>query len=98
MKYDVKFSCGHTETIELFGNTKDREDRIKYFEERGVCSECYKEMKHIEEEIKAEKEGLIKKEMTYREYKLNYSECKTVKGSYDGIKKTIIVYIKKDAE
>lgn len=43
MKYDVKFSCGHTETIELFGKTKDREDRIKYFEERGVCSECYRE-------------------------------------------------------
>lgn len=98
MKYDVKFSCGHTETVELFGKIEERKRRIKYYEEEGVCSECYKEMKRIEQDLEAEKKGLIKKEMPYREYKLNFSDCKTVKGSYDGIKKTIIVYIKKDAE
>ena len=98
MKYNVKFSCGHTEEIELFGKVRDREERIKYFEERGVCSACYREMKRIEEEVRAEKEGLVKKEMPYREYKLHHSDCKTVRGSYDGIKKTIVVYVKKDPE
>ena len=28
MKYEVKMSCGHTETIQLFGKTADRERRI----------------------------------------------------------------------
>ena len=40
-KYDVKFSCGHTETISLIGPVAERERKIKYFEEYGVCSECY---------------------------------------------------------
>ena len=25
MKYDVTFSCGHTETVEIYGKTEDRE-------------------------------------------------------------------------
>jgi len=41
-KYDVKFSCGHEETVELFGKSADRERKIAYFEKHGVCSECYK--------------------------------------------------------
>ena len=41
-KYDVKFSCGHEGTVELFGKSADRERKIAYFEKHGVCSECYK--------------------------------------------------------
>jgi hypothetical protein len=47
-KYNVTFSCGHTETKELFGKHTDRERKIKWFEEEGLCSECYK--KHMQEE------------------------------------------------
>lgn len=50
MKYDIKFSCGHEETIELFGNGKERERKIAYYEEYGVCSECYR--KHLEDVAK----------------------------------------------
>lgn len=42
MKYDVTFSCGHTETVELFGKSADRERRIEWYKEHGVCTECYK--------------------------------------------------------
>lgn len=49
-KYDVKFSCGHTETISLIGPAAERERKIKYFEEYGVCSECYKKQKESERE------------------------------------------------
>lgn len=41
-KYDVTFSCGHTETIELLGKEKNRRSKIEFFEEKGLCSECYK--------------------------------------------------------
>lgn len=41
-KYDVKFSCGHTERKELFGAEKDRQSKIEYWERSGICSECYK--------------------------------------------------------
>lgn len=40
MKYDVKFSCGHTCTVELFGKTSDRERKIKWYEECAVCPIC----------------------------------------------------------
>lgn len=43
MKYEVTFSCGHTGTVQLYGKGDERERKIRYFEEYGVCSECYKE-------------------------------------------------------
>lgn len=42
-KYTVKFSCGHTEEIQLFGAYKDRTRKIEYFEQHGKCSHCYRE-------------------------------------------------------
>jgi len=41
-KYDVTFSCGHEETIELFGKGSERERKIAWFEKYGLCSCCYK--------------------------------------------------------
>ena len=40
-QYSVTFSCGHTETIHLYGKEKERYRRIEYFEEHGICSACY---------------------------------------------------------
>ena len=88
-KYDVKFSCGHTHTVELFGPTADRERKIKYLEECGICPECKEAEKAADcEEV----------EMHYSEYKKNYSDCKTKANSYDKKTKTIIVYVPKKAE
>lgn len=42
-KYDVKFSCGHEETIVLFGKETERKRKIEWFERNGICSKCYKE-------------------------------------------------------
>lgn len=41
-KYDVKFSCGHVETIQLYGKEADRQRRIAWLAEHGECSSCYK--------------------------------------------------------
>lgn len=42
MKYTVNFSCGHTETVTLFGKVSERESKISYYETKGVCSACYR--------------------------------------------------------
>ena len=54
-KYTILMSCGHEDTIELFGKTADRERKIEYFKSSGLCKECYK--KQMQE--KEEAEGLI---------------------------------------
>lgn len=88
MKITVKCSCGHTEQITVFGSNAERERKIKYLETSGVCSTCYKEQKEIEKAI-----GTEEKEMSYKEYKTNYADCKTKAGSYNGTTKTIVVYV-----
>ena len=40
-QYSVTFSCGHTETMHLFGKEKARYSRIEYLEKHGLCSACY---------------------------------------------------------
>lgn len=92
MKYDVRFSCGHTHTVELFGKFAGRERKIKWYEEFGVCPDCYAEQKRIEMAVAAEKQGLECVEMLYRDYKRDYSDCKAVPGSYNGESKTIKVW------
>lgn len=55
-KYNVNFSCGHTEEIQLGGKLDDRYKKIAYFEENGLCYKCYKEK--IKKEIEKKSEGL----------------------------------------
>lgn len=47
-KYTVLMSCGHEDTVELFGKSADRERKIEYFKANGLCKECYK--KQMEEQ------------------------------------------------
>lgn len=54
-KYSVLMSCGHVQTVQLFGKEADRRRKIAYFEESGLCNECYKEAM----EAAAKAEGLI---------------------------------------
>lgn len=54
-KYTITMSCGHEDTIELFGKEIDRQRKLGYFKESGLCKECYK--KQMYEKAKAE--GLI---------------------------------------
>lgn len=93
MKYDVTFSCGHTEEVQIYGKTEERERKIKYYGKSGLCSECYK--KKMNEENAENCEEVV---MSYREYKENYSDCKTKSGSYDKAEKTIVVYVPKQEE
>ena len=52
-KYDVVFSCGHEERIELFGKGTERERKIAWFEKYGLCSTCYKEQQQAKAEARA---------------------------------------------
>ena len=61
-KYDVRFSCGHTERKELFGAEKDRQSKIAYWEKSGVCSECYRKEKEQEAVRFAQENALPKLE------------------------------------
>lgn len=88
MKYYVTFSCGHSDNVELFGKTADRERKIDYYKNYGVCPECYREQKAIENSI-----GCEERTMSYREYKTSFADCKAKPGSYDGKAKTIVVYV-----
>lgn len=42
MKDYVTYSYGHTGEVQLFGSNKDRERKIKWYEESALCPECYK--------------------------------------------------------
>lgn len=91
MKYIVKFSCGHEEEIQVYGSREERERKVKYFEECGLCHDCYV----------AEKKGKLgvetkEVEMFYGDYKRDYNDCTTKAGSYDKKSKTIIVNVPVD--
>lgn len=42
MKYTIQMGCGHEDTVELFGKDADRQKKIEYFKEKGLCKSCYR--------------------------------------------------------
>ncbi|MFE0776888.1 hypothetical protein [Streptomyces sp. NPDC058861] len=65
-RYQISRSCGHLETIELFGNRRERDRRAKWEEDQErLCRECWQEERNREREEEhqaaaeaAEREGL----------------------------------------
>lgn len=39
-KYDVTYSCGHSAVIQLFGPERDRQRRLEWYRNNGVCADC----------------------------------------------------------
>lgn len=72
MKYDVKFSCGHTHTVEIFGSGKDRERKIEWYENEGLCPDCYKTQQQAIRQAEKEKEEA--------ELKENFSSLPEIQG------------------
>ena len=64
-KYDVKFNCGHTQTVELFGKEKERWKKIDWLQENSVCSDCYKQQQ--KEQLEKFEENLPKLEGTAKQ-------------------------------
>ena len=63
-KYTVNYNCGHTGTVELFGKTKIRYEKIEWMERNQICPDCYQAAKDAERaaqnKIAAEKnQGLV---------------------------------------
>lgn len=51
-KYNITYSCGHEGCTELFGKVTERERKIKWYETKGLCPECYKQyMRDIEKDM-----------------------------------------------
>ena len=87
-KYDVTYACGHEGVEDITGTNVngEREKKVKWIEENRVCYDCY---------IAEQMADYDEVEMHYGEYKENYPNCKTKKGSYNKSDKTIIVYVPK---
>ncbi len=47
-KYEVTFSCGHLQEVELFGKHKERDRKVEWYQSTGVCSACFKAQKDAE--------------------------------------------------
>ena len=58
--YDVDYSCGHTQEIELFGKTSARYEKIEWME-RGLCPDCYRAKKQEEREQENERAAKLSK-------------------------------------
>ncbi len=70
-KYDITYSCGHKGEITLLGKTSERERKIAWYENTGLCPEC-KKIETIKLTDKLEKElnlptieGVSEKQIDY---------------------------------
>ena len=50
--YTIIMSCGHEGTVSLYGKYSERQRKIEYFQNKGLCKQCYK--KKMEEEMMTE--------------------------------------------
>ncbi len=57
MKYEIKYACGHTGTVQLFGKTADRERKMKWLETQS-CPAC----EHAEIEKRRAEEAAVAKD------------------------------------
>lgn len=48
MKHTIIMSCGHEDTVELFGKDSAKKAKLEYFKKQGLCKACYK--KKMDEE------------------------------------------------
>lgn len=60
-KYEINHTCGHTETVQLFGKCSERERKIEWME-RQECPECRR--KHEAEKAAKITEGMELPELT----------------------------------
>jgi len=60
-KYYVTFSCGHDGEVRLFGPHRERQRKLEWFEQSGLCPDCYKAHKQAEEDrLQAEEEKRLR--------------------------------------
>lgn len=59
---DVEMACGHKETITVFGCAEERQARIHYLENNGICQECLEKIReetYKKAALKASEHGWI---------------------------------------
>lgn len=84
--YVVTYKCGHQCPVELNGEKKKNESRMKWMSEHMLCPDCYREKLRDMHDVSRIK---------YRDYKYEVEHgnaLKTVPWTYDPVTKTIEVY------
>lgn len=57
-KYDVNYSCGHSGVVDLVGKVSEREHKIEWMEQSGLCPDCYKKQQEAKAVATSNKLGL----------------------------------------
>lgn len=47
-KYDVTYSCGHSEEVQLVGPMQKRETKLNWYRTEAVCPACYRAQRQAE--------------------------------------------------
>ena len=48
-KYKIRYSCGHGEhTVEVFGSSRERKEKLDWYEKNFTCPSCWKAAKQTE--------------------------------------------------
>lgn len=55
-KYYPTFSCGHEHEVVLFGPQKDRDRKLQWYRDSGLCPQCFKDKQAVE--VESGSEGL----------------------------------------
>ena len=88
MKYIVDMSCGHKGEVNLIGKNEEREKKIRYYKQYGLCKNCYAEKINQDNS-----NGCNEIKMPYADYKNLCPEYKTKRNSYCTDDKTVVVYV-----
>jgi hypothetical protein len=62
-KYDVTYSCGHTETVQLYGSNRERDQKIRWYEKSCLCSKCYAEKQAADRAAELESAKILTAEL-----------------------------------
>jgi len=57
MKYTIRHICGHTETVQIFGSSRERENRERWLSQQ-VCIECRRRQQQQAAQVVTEKYAL----------------------------------------
>lgn len=91
MKFLVKMSCGHEQTMNINGCPEHIEKKLNFFKTRAVCTYCYMQQQ-FEKNMAAD---YVKITVPYHEYKIRYRNLPFVPNSYNGKDNTIMVCMPK---
>ncbi len=62
-QYLIQMSCGHEDTVKLYGKHVDRERKIEWLKKTGLCKDCYRKSLQAQEQADNERADKYAEEM-----------------------------------